>query len=153
MNGHAIAETARRYVGTRFRHQGRDARTGIDCVGLAVLIARDLKLEHVDSVTYARCPNPRNLLATLARCCDRVSRLADPLSLEHDTASLGVARTGDLLVFSPLRPSLPRHVAVFVGEGIVHAIEGSGINRVVEAPLSGDWLKDLHSTWRFRWQP
>lgn len=153
MNGQSIIEAARRYEGARFRHQGRDPRTGVDCVGLAVVIARDLGIDCVDSVTYARCPNPRNLLRVLSKSCDRISRAGgDALALDGDSSAFGVARAGDLLIFSPRRPNLPRHLAVFTGSDMVHAVEGNGIDRVVEVPISQNWRECLHSTWRFRWQ-
>ena len=37
-----IIDTARSYLGTRFRHQGRTRAEGLDCLGLLLAIAQDI---------------------------------------------------------------------------------------------------------------
>ena len=37
-----IIDTARSYLGTRFRHQGRTRAEGLDCLGLLLAIANDI---------------------------------------------------------------------------------------------------------------
>ena len=49
MSQHAIIEAARRYVGVRFRHQGRSAQ-GVDCLGLLVCVSHDLGLAWSDAL-------------------------------------------------------------------------------------------------------
>lgn len=55
-----LDEAARRYIGVKFLHQGRNPGIGVDCVGLASVVAKDCGLhwlaEH-DLTTYARNPN------------------------------------------------------------------------------------------------
>lgn len=58
-----IAE-ARRWIGTPWRHQGR-SRSGVDCVGLVVLVARNVGLEPEDVTGYARRQDGRALLRHL----------------------------------------------------------------------------------------
>jgi hypothetical protein len=59
-----IITEARRWIGTPWRHQGR-SRTGVDCVGLVVLVARNLGLEPEDVIGYARRQDGRVLLRHL----------------------------------------------------------------------------------------
>ena len=49
---------ARSYLGTPFRHQGRNPSHGIDCIGLLVLAARACGLPQTDrdSTAYGRDP-------------------------------------------------------------------------------------------------
>lgn len=44
MQPDTIIDAARRYIGVRFRHQGRSACTGVDCLGLLVCVSQDLGL-------------------------------------------------------------------------------------------------------------
>lgn len=59
-NSHRLDIAARKYLGVKFLHQGRNPDIGVDCVGLASLVAKDCGLhwlsEH-DLTTYARNPN------------------------------------------------------------------------------------------------
>jgi hypothetical protein len=48
-------QIALRYLGTPFRHRGRTV-SGLDCVGLVVLVARELGLEVQDLKLYGREP-------------------------------------------------------------------------------------------------
>ena len=48
-----IVETARSWLGTRWVHQGR-TRAGVDCCGLVIKIAHELKLSDYDTRNYAR---------------------------------------------------------------------------------------------------
>ncbi|MDF2367502.1 hypothetical protein [Sneathiella sp.] len=59
-----IITEARRWIGTPWRHQGR-SRSGVDCVGLVVLVARALGLEPEDVAGYARRRDGRALLRHL----------------------------------------------------------------------------------------
>ena len=133
-----ITSTARKYVGTRFQHQGRVER-GLDCIGLPVVVARDLGYTVEDNVTYSMRPQGEVLLAYIGKACNRVA--------------LPDMQEGDLLAFwmadSPR--DLPIHVAIYTGEGIIHTNRDMGA--VVEHSLDeGDWRRRIHSAWRFKWQ-
>ena len=64
-----IIEAAAECIGVPFRHQGRSIEPGpgqgIDCVGLAVHVARSLGLEYIDRTGYSRSPNGTDLQDTL----------------------------------------------------------------------------------------
>lgn len=49
----SVVEEARKWLGTRWRHQGRN-KHGIDCAGLVIKVANDLELSTFDTRNYAR---------------------------------------------------------------------------------------------------
>jgi len=59
-----IIDAARRWVGTRWQHQGRSP-AGVDCIGLLVVVARELGLEVADVAGYRRRQDGKELLAAL----------------------------------------------------------------------------------------
>lgn len=62
-----ILEAAESMLGLPFVHQGRSDRTGVDCVGLLVCIARKLGYpEIVDIEGYRRVPKAETIRETLA---------------------------------------------------------------------------------------
>ncbi|MFP4004522.1 MAG: hypothetical protein ACLFV8_12150, partial [Alphaproteobacteria bacterium] len=67
MNGQRIVGIARSYVGTPWRHQGRD-RKGLDCVGLLYLVWCDLGFDpSVDGTGYGHVSDGRWLRETVNR--------------------------------------------------------------------------------------
>lgn len=122
-----IVVAARRWVGTPFRHQGRDAN-GIDCVGLPIVIARSFNLlppTFVDPV-YGRAPTGE-IVDQLCNVCTRTTR----------------AVPGSLIVIAWTK--LAAHVAICTGDTMVHAYESVG--SVVEHGYRGRWVRMTHSVW------
>ncbi len=120
----AILARARRLLGTPFRHQGRVPGRGLDCVGLALVVARELGLSAYDWTGYPRLPQPRLLFAHAVRAGFRrkpVERAAG----------------GDLLVMR--FHDDPCHVAIATEGacGVIHACARRG--RVVEHRLDRRW--------------
>jgi cell wall-associated NlpC family hydrolase len=148
VDGATIVAAARRYVGIPFRHQGRDPRIGIDCVGLCALVARDVGVPPHDETTYARTPNPRHFLRVLSQTCERVSRFDVPDALEPD--EIVSMLPGDLVVTAPSRLRFPRHAGIVTDVGILHAVSTAGIARVVEQRWTPQLLAHRHSLWRLR---
>jgi cell wall-associated NlpC family hydrolase len=62
-----VIQVARTWIGTRFHHQGRTKGVGVDCIGLIVGVAKELGLEVVDRVDYAREPSNGELEKALAK--------------------------------------------------------------------------------------
>jgi cell wall-associated NlpC family hydrolase len=125
MTGQEIAARARALVGVRFRPQGRSAREGLDCIGLAALAL---------GVEGARR--------------DYASRGGNIELLESGFVEAGLQRTdvfrpGDVLVMRAGPAQL--HVGIATEAGIVHA--DAGLWRVVERPGSPEW--PVLSIWRF----
>lgn len=56
-----VVDAARRWDGTKWRHQGRH-REGVDCVGLVVMVCRELGLSDYDFLAYGREPDARRFL-------------------------------------------------------------------------------------------
>lgn len=52
-----LIEAARRWRGIKFSHQGRSRKTGLDCGGLILVIARELGLSKLEELGYAAFPN------------------------------------------------------------------------------------------------
>ena len=78
----AFVSAARGYVGVPWRHLGR-SRTGVDCIGLVLLAAREVGVELPDPAPYAREPQGTRLLEGIIAHAARVSEV----------------RAGDVLLF------------------------------------------------------
>ena len=129
-----IQDAARRYLGVPFVHQGRSPQ-GLDCIGLLVQVAQDLKLEAHDFSAYSLRPSSRLLMRLIGKSCDRVEE----------------AEPGDIMVFAMIGPGWPQHAAIRTDRGMIHAMRG-GPDRVIEHGFDDVWKKKLDSVWRFRWQ-
>lgn len=115
-----IVSEARRWIGTRYRHKGRSA-TGLDCVGLLVVVARALGVPHDDDQHYIDWPDPQRRLIAVLDCYMDV---ASPLS----------AWPGSIGLFTQDR--LPGHCGIFAtAHGAPHVIHAHIRRRgVVEEP-------------------
>ncbi len=114
------AERARKLVGTRFRAQGRDAKTGLDCAGLAIVAFR-LPPERFRRDYRLRGNHRSELESVLERDFRRVPRTQ--------------RRPGDLLMLAVAADQL--HLAVRTDAGFVHADAKHG--KVVETPGEPRW--------------
>ncbi len=115
-------------IGTPFHHQGRVPGRGLDCVGLVLVIARDLGLTAFDCTSYPREPRPALLFAH-ARQAGFVEK---PLTR---------AAGGDVLVMRFFED--PCHVAIATEglAGIIHACARRG--RVIEHRLDRRWRRRI----------
>ena len=75
MSPEAFVAAARSYVGVAWRHLGR-SRTGVDCIGLVLLSARDVGLDLPDPAPYAREPQGTRLLDGILAHATRVAEAA-----------------------------------------------------------------------------
>ena len=134
MTADDIIGAARQCLGTPFRHQGRLLGFGLDCAGVAVHVARQIGVGHLDVSGYSRTPAHGQLEQSLDAqpCLERIA-LAD-------------RSAGDLLLmrFS----SDPNHIAICTGDGIVHAHEIVG--QCCEHRLSSTWEARIVRVYRFR---
>ncbi len=115
-----IQDEARKLIGIPWHHQGRNAETGIDCIGCIIHVALKLgifseeKVKEIDSVDYSRIPSAYNLL--LQRMKENLIEI--PIS---------EAKEGDILTFRLPHEKLTSHVAFLLrGEReytLVHALE------------------------------
>lgn len=114
-----IAERARALVGTRFRLHGRDAATGLDCIGLVAAATG------------------------VAARTGYAIRGGDPREIENALRAAGFARVGtaapgDVVLSRPGPGQL--HMGVISASGVIHA--DVMLRRVVERPgaLEGEVL-------------
>lgn len=103
-------------MGARFRLHGREAETGLDCVGLAALAM------HAEGFVGA-VPSGYALRNSDAAFVSRALESAGLTPCED-------ARAGDLLLLRTGPGQL--HFAIWTGDGIVHA--DAMLRRVVERP-------------------
>lgn len=125
-----VLKAARRWLGTRWRHQGRGVH-GLDCIGLLVAVGTELGVPHQDLRVYARTAKGIDFLARFR------AQLAE--------VALSDARPGDIavMVWGPY----PCHCG-FLSErfGRPHLIHAAALRHaVVEEPLAGE----LRGKWRW----
>lgn len=134
----AVAD-ARSLVGTetRWRHQGRDPQTGLDCIGLPrwmflqqfEALPADLEVEFS---AYHRRPDGQKLLQTVRDWFDEVPR--------------SDMREGDLIVVYERRN--PQHIAIACDNAFVVEAYASGRNmKIVYWPLAV--LREIAGVFRF----
>lgn len=140
-----IVNAATELVGTRFRHQGRDAATGVDCVGLLVAIGRKIGFpEIIDIADYRRWPSSDVIRKTIGANCDEIA--------------VEEVRRGDIYLMR-IGGHQPRHAAVRISDEwdiprgvqpmLTHA-KGVGMRgRVVMEPVA-DWIKNCVCGFRVR---
>ncbi|HEX6740608.1 MAG TPA: peptidoglycan endopeptidase [Sphingomicrobium sp.] len=117
---HDYAERAEALVGTRFRPQGRDSETGVDCVGL-VLLAYEIAPDMVRRNYRLRGDHRAEIERALARFFNRTRA--------RDT------RRADLMLLAVAADQF--HFGISTGRGFVHA--DARLGRVVETPGTPRW--------------
>jgi cell wall-associated NlpC family hydrolase len=127
-----VVTQARTHLGTPWVHQGRQPGVGLDCVGLAVVVARELGIATPDATGYGRHPDGVTLLATL-----RATGWAEV-----------PPRAGCVALMSFRRG--PQHVGLLVpylhgGLGLLHALSTRG--QVVEHRLDDRWRSHIVGCW------
>lgn len=126
-----IVAAALAYEGVRFGHLGRAGR--IDCLGLLVMVARDLQIPHRDPSAYARRGNGVELRAGLnAQLWKRTDGLREP---------------GDVLLLAyPTDP--PGHVGILLPDNrMIHA--SASARRVAICGFVKPWPDRLRGVFMF----
>jgi cell wall-associated NlpC family hydrolase len=119
---------------TRWRHQGRDPRVGLDCVGLPVWAfsqQMELPAELLEGLAaYHRRPDGLKLLRTLQSWFDEVDQM----------------EMGDLICLRDKRN--PQHIAIACDAvNVIECYSSGSIMKVVYWPL-GTW-RELAGVFRF----
>lgn len=95
-----IIAAARSALDTPFRHQGREAGTGLDCAGLICHVCDALEIPYTDQERYARQPSDGLLEAALDG--------------HQCIGACWLSHAGDLML---LRfAGEPQHLAIFTGK-------------------------------------
>lgn len=121
-----IIESAEKFLGLPFVHQGRSAETGIDCVGLLVLIGREIGYPEIHDVEgYRRIPRPDVIREVLAKNC---------VEIPIDQAGIGD------FYFMRYGGRIPRHAAVIYSETeLIHASK-DGVKIEPKSNFPDNWF-------------
>jgi len=132
-------DLARECLGTPFRPQGRQRLEGLDCVGLITenLRAAGHSVEEVTDYEIGCSQFSALLLEYVQKQCYRIEEVE--------------AEEGDIALFWVRVPGRPQHMGFISAWGKApHIIHAPGGGRVSEIPLTENWLKRVHSLWRFK---
>ncbi len=131
-----IVTAARRYLGTPFRHCGRNAH-GLDCLGLLLVVAHDLGLTEWDITNYSDQVDVVQMRQGVERFCERIPTAAK--------------EPGDVLLFR--MRGIPQHLGIATDIGVIHSHQLA--KRVVEHSFDVTWQRRLVAVFRWRgegWQ-
>lgn len=122
VNREAVIEEARKWIGTRWVHQGRSS-AGVDCAGLLICVLSDLGLPVEDMQGYRRSPD-----GLLFR--EHIFRQTTP-EIEPAFGSIGLFRES----------RLPTHTGFFGEQDgkltLIHAYATAG--KVIEEVYDHEW--------------
>lgn len=126
-HAHETVRVARAYLGVKWRHQGRSKKWGVDCLGFAILVGRDLGIEIEDVINYRlnKTDWPRILRA-----------LGKAGAIRIDERGIAL---GDLMIFDIDNQAHFGIVSDLTPLSMIHAYGLLG--RVVENRFSRDWMK------------
>lgn len=130
-----VVSAARSLLGVPWRHQGR-TNAAVDCLGLLVMVARQLGCPAPDDAAYGRIPDGEQLLAEMRRWM-----LAEPVGTP--------ARPGHIV---SLRVGLnPHHAGIvsqyrYGGLSLIHGDSKAG--EVTEHRLTRKWAADIVELYR-----
>jgi len=144
---HLIVACARGWLGTRFHHQGRLKKTdqhkgGVDCLGLLVGVAAELKLSAPDGAAlaayddthYSHQPDTKYLQ-------EKLSSLLTPIAVSKISP-------GDVFLLNI--DESPQHLGIVSnmaeGLGLIHAYAQA--RRVVEHRLDTWWRSRIQMAFR-----
>lgn len=126
-----VVASARAYLGTKYHHQGRLIRVGVDCIGILVGVGRTCGAEIEDCTNYSNQPDGK----TLIEQCEKNLKRED-----------GVV-PGRIGIFA-FDSGMPQHAAIFTPYGMIHTY--TRVRKVVEHVYDEYWQKRLHSVWSYK---
>lgn len=119
---HAIVEEARKWLGTKWVHQGRN-KFGIDCAGLLCVVGWGLGIDVKDKKGYQRVPDKAGFIAHLRS--------------ELTQGNVRAIKDGSVGVFT--QSLYPCHTGIFCWNGgqlyLIHSTASR--RKVVEEKLDG----------------
>jgi len=126
-----VVTSARKLIGTPYQHQGRLPGIACDCIGLAILVCRDLGLGDFDFNAYSRSPDG-SLVREIEKVCTPLAKVTE----------------GSLVIFAMRK--FPQHCAIAsLSEtkdfNIIHAYQNS--KAVREHQLIPWWQEKIHSVY------
>lgn len=136
----AMVESARKYLGVKFRHRGRTPR-GLDCAGLPWLAYKDLGVEMPDFRLYGPEPHNDGLIHYITKAAGEPVHVAPVRAAD--------LQVGDVVV---IRFEVePHHVGIIGdyplgGFSLLHADGHYG--RVIEQRLPDDMIERITHVFR-----
>lgn len=138
-----LSDSAREYLGVRFRHRGR-SRNGLDCAGLVWVAYRDISVVLPDFNLYGREPHKNGL----------VRHAIEALGQPTHTCPVRMSdlRCNDVIVIRYGKD--PHHLAIlgshnYSGIEALTLIHASGWdNKVLEHRLTSDIVRDITHVFR-----
>lgn len=127
-----IIDAARSFLGVRYRHQGRDPETGLDCVGYLKAVAMRINYPFITDVEgYKRTVSYEVLYGIMVEILDEIP-VEEALPGDFYFMRMG----------SKIRP----HVAVKVSDTrLIHAYnDGVNTQRIIEHPI------EIHARYLFK---
>lgn len=134
-----IVKTARTYIETPFKHQGRKKGIGIDCAGLIIQVAKELEYFSDDVITvYSRLPDGHTVK-------ERCEKFLERLRNKNDM------QAGDVVLMR--LGKFPQHVGILGNSSqypftIIHAY--GPYKKVVEHRLDEKWERRIIAVYRYR---
>lgn len=131
-----IVDKAREYLGTPWHHQGRVKTVGVDCIGLVLCVAKDIRLGDFDKPLYRqygrRPPRGRGMLEEFDEVCEQST----------------YPTLGDIIVFW-INPVSKRaqHCGILTDIGVIHTY--SEVGKVVEHRIDEKWAKRVIRLYRY----
>jgi cell wall-associated NlpC family hydrolase len=126
-----IVASARSWVGVPYRHLGRD-RSGVDCAGLIMNVAKDFAIVPEAPAAYSNQPKGQTLLVPADKQMWKITR--DRII------------PGDIVVLWAWTPSEPQHFGVIGdsphGVTLIHAF--SKFKAVTEQSWNRFWNEHFH---------
>lgn len=120
-----IIDAALSLRGTKFRHQGREAATGIDCVGYLVEVGKIIEYPEIFDVEgYRRTPAASVIRDMLRKNCREIP--------------VEKAKPGDIYLMR-MHGIKPRHTSIKISD-----------DQIIHANFSGvqvNWIKDYPAAW------
>jgi hypothetical protein len=138
MKAAEVVAVARSLLGVRYQHQARVGSLALDCAGVPVHIAKHFDIPLTDYTRYGRLPVPAEMRAALDAHLKRVSKaqmqIGDVAWIRFEVEPQHLAIVGDY---------------VHGGLSLIHATNGSGLNRVVEHRIDAAWMNRIVAVWRY----
>ena len=124
-----ILQEARKYLGVRFRHQGRSDQ-GLDCLGLVLVVINKVYGRDLEFTGYPKQPDARELRRNLNQ------------ELERIPVGQGIPGDVALLTYG----GETTHLGFITDVGIIHAT--ALYRKVVEHSLAGSWDNAIVAVYR-----
>ncbi|MEM1376205.1 MAG: NlpC/P60 family protein [Pseudomonadota bacterium] len=133
----AWLKSARRWLGTPYRHQASKHQIGADCIGLVAGVWRDV---------YANAPSYKANYSKDWAEVGAEDRILAACELHCERRKSLDAEAGDLLVFRMRSEALAKHIGIASSSiQMIHAIERHAVQ---EVPISSWWRRRLVGVFR-----